>query len=83
VTLITHSHTGEVLGAHLVGPAATELVAEAALATGWSATAGELGAVTHAHPSLAESIHETALAAAGRPFHSHSKNDAGGHRRGA
>jgi dihydrolipoamide dehydrogenase len=83
VTLITHSDTGEVLGAHLVGPAATELVAEAALATGWSATAGELGAVTHAHPSLAESIHETALAAAGRPFHSHSKNDAGGHRRGA
>jgi dihydrolipoamide dehydrogenase len=70
VKLITLTPTGELLGVHLVGPAATELIAEASLATAWGATASEVGAVTHAHPSLAESLHEAALAAIGLPFHS-------------
>ena len=69
VKLVTSSSSGELLGVHLVGPVATELIAEASLATSWSATASELGAITHAHPSLAESLHEAALAAAGQPFH--------------
>jgi dihydrolipoamide dehydrogenase len=69
VTLVTAAATGELLGAHLVGPAATELVAEVSLAVAWAATVTEIGDVTHPHPSLAESVHETALAASGHPFH--------------
>ena len=69
VKLVADASSGELLGAHLVGPSATELIAEVALATAWSATVGEVGEVTHAHPSLAESIHEAALAASGHPFH--------------
>lgn len=60
---------GTLLGAHLVGPSATELVGEATLAVAWEATASELGAITHAHPTLAETIREAALTAAGLPFH--------------
>jgi dihydrolipoamide dehydrogenase len=56
---------GTMLGVHIVGPAATELIGEAALATGWGALAAEVGAVAHAHPTLYEVIGETALAAAG------------------
>jgi dihydrolipoamide dehydrogenase len=56
---------GTMLGVHIVGPAATELIGEAALATAWGALAAEVGAVAHAHPTLYEVIGETALAAAG------------------
>jgi dihydrolipoamide dehydrogenase len=69
VKLITSTSTGELLGAHLVGPAATELIAEASMATHWSATVSELSAITYAHPTLSESLHEAALAAIGQPFH--------------
>jgi dihydrolipoamide dehydrogenase len=62
---------GTVLGGHVVGPSATELVAELSLATTWGALAGELGDVVHAHPTLSESLREAALAAAGLPFHFH------------
>lgn len=60
---------GTVVGAHVVGPSATELIGELGLATSWEAQAAEVGAVVHAHPSLAEALREAALAAAGTPFH--------------
>jgi dihydrolipoamide dehydrogenase len=60
---------GTVLGVHIVGPGATELISEAALATSWGALAGEIGEVIHAHPTLAEGMREAALRAAGMPFH--------------
>jgi dihydrolipoamide dehydrogenase len=62
---------GTVLGAHVVGPGATEMVGELALATSWGALAAEVGAVAHPHPTLSEAIRETALAGAGTPFHVH------------
>jgi dihydrolipoamide dehydrogenase len=62
---------GTLVGAHVVGPSATELIAELGLATTWEALTSELGAVTHAHPSLAEGVREAALAASGLPFHVH------------
>ena len=46
-------------------------IAELGLAVSWEALAGELADVVHAHPTLSESIRETALAAAGHPFHTH------------
>jgi dihydrolipoamide dehydrogenase len=62
---------GAVLGVHLVGPHATDLIGEATLATAWEAVPAELAAITHAHPSLYEAIGEAFQAAAGLPFHGH------------
>jgi dihydrolipoamide dehydrogenase len=62
---------GAVLGVHLVGPHATDLIGEATLATAWGAVPAELAAITHAHPSLYEAMGEAFQAAAGLPFHGH------------
>jgi dihydrolipoamide dehydrogenase len=62
---------GPVIGAHVVGPSATELIAELGLAVSWEAFADELAAVVHGHPTLSENVREAALAAAGVPFHVH------------
>jgi dihydrolipoamide dehydrogenase len=60
---------GEILGAHIIGADATELIAEVGLAINLEATTDELGSTIHAHPTLAEIIHEAALAAEGKPIH--------------
>ncbi|HEY2332295.1 MAG TPA: dihydrolipoyl dehydrogenase [Acidimicrobiales bacterium] len=70
VKLVT-LNDGTIVGAHLVGPSATELIGELGLATAWGALAEEVADVVHAHPSLSEATRETALAAAGLPFHAH------------
>jgi dihydrolipoamide dehydrogenase len=62
---------GVLLGGHIVGPCATELIGELSLAATWQALVSELGEITHAHPTVSESLREGALAAAGMPFHSH------------
>ncbi len=64
--VIANEATDEVLGVHLVGPSVTELIAEAALGMTLEATAWEIGAATHPHPTLAEVVGEAALAVAGR-----------------
>jgi dihydrolipoamide dehydrogenase len=60
---------GPVLGVHIVGPHATDLIAEATLATAWEAMPTELAAITHAHPTLYEAMGEAFQSAAGLPFH--------------
>jgi dihydrolipoamide dehydrogenase len=60
---------GAVLGVHIVGPQATELITAATLATSWEAVPVELAAITHAHPSLSEAVGEAYLAAVGLPLH--------------
>ena len=62
---------GEVLGVHVIGPHATDLIAEAQLITAWGALPSEVAALVHPHPTLAEAIGEVHLAAAGTPFHTH------------
>ncbi|MDQ2650729.1 MAG: dihydrolipoyl dehydrogenase [Actinomycetota bacterium] len=62
---------GPVLGVHIVGPRATDLIGEATLATSWGALPRELAAIVHAHPTLYEALGEAFLAAAGTPFHAH------------
>jgi dihydrolipoamide dehydrogenase len=64
--IIADAETGEVLGVHLIGPAVTDLIAEAALGMTLEATAWEIGAATHPHPTLAEVIGEAAMAVDGR-----------------
>ncbi|PKN57643.1 MAG: dihydrolipoyl dehydrogenase [Deltaproteobacteria bacterium HGW-Deltaproteobacteria-14] len=58
VKLIFDAGTGEILGAHLIGPSATELIAEVTLARSLEATEAEILGTIHAHPTLAEAIHE-------------------------
>jgi dihydrolipoamide dehydrogenase len=60
---------GPVLGVHIVGPWATELVAEGYLAVNWEATPEEIGGLVHAHPTLSELFGESALALTGRALH--------------
>jgi len=64
--LLAEPHYGEIVGAHLIGAGATELVAEIGLAMTLEATTAEIGATCHAHPTLSEAILEAALAAEGR-----------------
>jgi len=64
--VIGNPDTGDTLGVHLVGPHATDLVAEASLAFQLDATPWEIGGATHAHPTLAEIVGEAALAVDGR-----------------
>jgi dihydrolipoamide dehydrogenase len=60
---------GPLLGVHLAGPWASELLAESYLAVNWQATPGDVGAFIHPHPSLSEAIGETMLALTGRSLH--------------
>jgi len=59
----------EIIGAHIVGADATELIAEYTLAMSSELTADEINATIHAHPTLAEMDHEAVLTAEGRPIH--------------
>ncbi len=67
----TGTAAGPVLGVHIVGPHATDLIGGATLATSWEALPVELAAITHAHPSLEEALGEAFQVAAGVPFHAH------------
>jgi len=63
------SGTGELLGAHLVGPGVTELIQGFAIAMGAETTEAELIATVFPHPTLSEAMHESVLAAYGRAIH--------------
>jgi dihydrolipoamide dehydrogenase len=60
---------GPILGFHIVGPWASELLAEGYLAVNWEATPEEVGHFIHPHPSLSEAIGETMLTFTGRSLH--------------
>jgi dihydrolipoamide dehydrogenase len=69
VKVIAGKDGGPILGFHVVGPWASELLAEGYLAVNWEATALDVGHFVHAHPSLSEAIGETMLAFTGRSLH--------------
>ena len=69
VKLLAHAETDELLGAHLVGPEVTELVAELTLAIEMGATVEDVGRTIHAHPTLAETVMEAAEAVHGAAVH--------------
>jgi dihydrolipoamide dehydrogenase len=61
VKIISAEDDDEILGVHIVGPMAGELIAEAVLALEFSASTEDIQRTIHAHPSLAEAVHEAAL----------------------
>ncbi len=69
VKLIADQEHDDVLGVHIVGPVAGELIAEAVLAMEFSASAEDIQRTIHAHPTLSEALHEAALAADKRAIH--------------
>lgn len=69
VKVVSESRHGAVLGIHMVGPHASDLVMEGTLAISVEATLDELERTIHPHPTLSESIAEAALAARGRALH--------------
>jgi len=69
VKVVAESDYGRVLGVHIVGPEATDLIAEAALALGMESTVGDVSRTVHAHPTLSEAVKEAALAAEGKAVH--------------
>jgi len=73
VKIITESKYSQILGVHIVGPRATELIAEATLATKLEASPQEIVATMHAHPTLSEALREAALDVTGETIHFLSK----------
>jgi dihydrolipoamide dehydrogenase len=69
VKLIADREHDDVLGVHIVGPLAGELIAEAVLAMEFQASAEDIQRTIHAHPTLSEAVHEAALAADKRAIH--------------
>ena len=60
---------GAVVGVHIIGPRASDLIAEAMLVTSWEAYPSELAELIHPHPTLSEAVGETFLELAGKPLH--------------
>ena len=63
VKIVASQATDEILGVHIIGPLAGELIAEAVLAMEFRGSAEDLQRTIHAHPTLSEALHEAALAA--------------------
>ena len=73
VKIIAGKEYGEVLGMHIIGPRATDLIAEGALAIEGEMTLDEIIATIHSHPTVTEAMREAALQAEGRAIHTSNK----------
>ena len=69
VKILAERGTDRILGVHILGPCAGELIAEAVLAMEFGASAEDLARTCHAHPTYAEAVREAALAVDGRAIH--------------
>jgi dihydrolipoamide dehydrogenase len=69
VKILADAKTDKVLGVHIVGPRAGDLIAEVALGMEFSASSEDIARTCHAHPTLAEAVKEAALAVEGRAIH--------------
>lgn len=69
VKIIRDKSNDRLLGAHIIGPSASELLAQSVLAMEFDATIEDIAHTIHAHPTLSEAMHEAALSADGRAIH--------------
>ncbi len=69
VKMLAHAETDRVLGVHILGPRAGDLIAECAVAMEYGASSEDIARACHAHPTLAEVVKEAALAVDKRPLH--------------
>jgi dihydrolipoamide dehydrogenase len=69
VKILADAKTDRILGVHIFGPSASELIAEAVLAMEFDGSAEDIARTIHAHPTLSEAMHEAALGVDGRTIH--------------
>ena len=69
VKILSDTATDRLLGIHIIGPNASELISEAVLAMEFDGCSEDIARTIHAHPTLAEAMHEAALAVDGRTIH--------------
>jgi len=69
VKVLADAKTDRLLGVHIVGPLAGELIQEAVMAMEFGATAEDIARASHGHPGMSEALKEAALAVHGRPIH--------------
>ena len=69
IKIIAHAETDKILGVHILGVNASELIAEAVVAMEFSATTEDLARTIHAHPTLSEAMQEAALSLSNRALH--------------
>lgn len=69
VKILADAESDEILGAHIIGPNASEMIHELIVAMEFYAASEDIARIVHAHPTLSESIHEAALAANGTALH--------------
>ena len=69
IKFLADANTDQLLGVHIIGPNASELIAEAVVALESELTAEDLARTIHAHPTLSEGLHEAALDVADRAIH--------------
>ena len=70
VKVLAHAETDEILGVHMIGARAADMIAEAVVAMEFRASAEDMARMSHAHPTYAEAVKEAALAATeNRPIH--------------
>jgi len=69
VKFIVEKETDKILGVHIIGPNAGEMIAEGVLAMEYGASSEDIARTTHAHPTLSEAFKEAAMAASSKPIH--------------
>ena len=69
VKILTHKETDKVLGIHILGTNAGEMIAEGVLAYEYGASSEDIARTCHAHPTLSEAFKEAAMAAHDKPIH--------------
>lgn len=69
VKMLADATTDEVLGVHIIGPGASELIAECVVTMEFHGASEDLARIVHAHPTLSEAVHEAALHVDGRAIH--------------
>ena len=69
VKILTCANTDKMLGIHIIGPNAGEMIAEGVLGMEYGASAEDIGRTCHAHPTLSEAFKEAAMACYDKPIH--------------
>jgi len=69
VKIIAHAETDRILGAHVIGPSAADLVQQVVIAMEFGSSAEDIAMTVFGHPTLSEAVHEAALAALGHAIH--------------
>lgn len=69
VKILAHAETDRILGAHIIGPNAGDLIHEVAVTMEFGGASEDLALSTHAHPTLSEAVKEAAMAVTGKPIH--------------